>query len=186
MKRLSTQNITFLTVLLIIVSLQVMGSKTLADDLEYYEVSSINSELPDITSSDSIRIADTVGEWGSSIQLRAEDAIHSVNGRCVFPYQIQISNRGESSSDSFEYRINVGSWSRVESYSGLDTDEVINTHNTIALETGKQKVVIKLDSNQEVVESNELNNVPFALRVKVKGDCDSNDNRKSLLANKNK
>ena len=54
----------------------------------------------------------------------------------------------------------------------------------IELRSGKQKVVIKLDNNDQITESDELNNMPFALQIDVKGKCSSDNKSNSVIATK--
>jgi hypothetical protein len=139
--------------------------------------------LPDLASPAGIEIGGMRGEWGGLIRVDAADAAYSDNGKCVFHYGLGLYNGGGVPVEKFDYRLNVGSWSAVSGQPGIGAGESVIAVGNIALSPGMQKVVIKLDNNENIAESDEVNNLPFALRVDVDGECNSPDADDPVLAN---
>ncbi|GEM_PF-2756912 len=139
--------------------------------------------LPDIASPAGIEVGGVRGEWGGYIRIDASDAAYADNGKCVFHYDLELYNRGGVPVDKFDYRLNSGSWSAVSGQPGIGAGGSVSAAGDIALAPGRQKVVIKLDNNENIAESDEVNNVPFALRVDVDGECESAEGDQSILAN---
>ena len=139
--------------------------------------------LPDITSLEGIEIGGVRGEWGGFIQVSAADAVYVDNGKCIFPYDFELLNFGGVPAEKFDYRLNAGSWSHTAEHPGIGAGGSVNAEGRIALAPGRHKVVIKLDSGGSVTESDEVNNIPFALRVDVDGECDSPEADEPILAN---
>lgn len=141
-------------------------------------------ELPDIASSPGIEIAGTDAHWGGGLKIDAKDAEYNKNGKCVFRYGLDLINLGNSPTGEFGYRINVNGWSKTEIHSGVQAKEEIRTTGEIELRPGKQKLVLKLDNKEQIYESDESNNLPFAVLVDVKGKCNSEIKEKSIIATK--
>jgi len=59
----------------------------------------------------------------------------------------------------------------VEDHPGLVASQTVKTQGKIALVPGIQNVNLTLDHPYNLAESNENNNTPAALTVKVTGDC---------------
>jgi hypothetical protein len=138
--------------------------------------------LPDIASYTGIEIGGVRGQWGGFIRVDASDAAYADNGKCVFHYDLELYNRGGVPVDKFDYRLNSGSWSAVSGQPGIGAGGSVSAAGDIALAPGRQKVVIKLDSRESITESDEVNNVPFALRVDVDGECYSPGLNQPILA----
>lgn len=145
-------------------------------------ISASSNELPDIAGYPGIEIAGNQAQWGGRIKIDASDAAYSKNGRCVFRYDLGLTNLGGTSTGEFGYRINSAGWSKTETHPGVDANEKTTAIGEIELKPGKQKVVIKLDNEDQIAESDELNNMPFALQIDVKGKCKSDN--KAMIATK--
>ncbi len=144
----------------------------------------VSNELPDLAGDPGIEIAGIRAQWGGKVEINAEDADYSKNGRCVFRYDLGLVNQGSAPTGEFGYRINSGGLAKTQTHPGVEANEEITAIGEIELRSGKQKVVIKLDNNDQIEESDELNNMPFALQIDVKGKCDSDIKSKSMIATK--
>lgn len=138
--------------------------------------------LPDITSPLGIDIAGEMGYWGGALRLDADDASYTDGGKCVFRYGIELVNSGSAPTGEFSYRINAGGWSNIVNEDGIGEGGSVTSIGEIALSPGKQKIAIRLDNSEDVAELDELNNVPFALRAEVSGDCEKNRENPPLVA----
>ncbi len=138
--------------------------------------------LPDITSPVGIEIAGERGYWGDAVRLNADDASYTDDGKCVFRYGIELVNSGHAPAGEFSYRLNAGGWSSIVDEDGIGEGGGVTSVGEIALSPGRQKIAIKLDNYESVNELDELNNVPFALRVEVDGDCDKDRENPQLVA----
>lgn len=138
--------------------------------------------LPDITSPVGIEIAGERGYWGDAVRLNADDASYTEDGKCVFRYGIELVNSGPAPAGEFSYRLNAGGWSAIVDEYGIGEGGSVTSVGEIALSPGRQKIAIKLDNHENVDELDELNNVPFALRVEVDGDCDKDRENPQLVA----
>lgn len=168
MKNSNTVKLGILTVLLLAGFVLVKASPSrAADEILHAGV----GMLPDIASPLGIEIAGTRGYWGDALRLDADEASYTEDGKCVFRYGIELVNTGSAPSGEFSYRLDVGGWSGIVDEDGIGEGGGITSVGEIALSPGKQKIVIKLDNRESVAESDELNNVPFALRIEVNGDC---------------
>jgi len=145
---------------------------------------SASSELADIASYPGIEIAGTGARWGGRIRLNSEDALYSENGKCIFRYDLGLMNTGNTPTGEFGYRIDLSGWKKEETHPGILSNEESITKGVIELKPGKQKLVLKLDNNDQINESDEINNVPFALHVEVKGKCNSENRETSIIATK--
>lgn len=143
-----------------------------------------SNELPDLAGYPGIEIAGTRAQWGGKVKINAEDADYNQNGRCVFRYDLGLINQGNTPTGEFGYRINSGGLSKTQTHPGVQANEAISTVGQIELKPGKQKLVIKLDNEEQITESDETNNMPFALLVDVKGKCNSDNKAKSMIATK--
>ena len=47
-----------------------------------------------------------------------------------------------------------------------------------------RQLIVKLDNKDQIAESDELNNMPFALEIHVKGKCSSDNEANSVVATK--
>ena len=147
-------------------------------------MSAFSGELPDLAGYPGIEIAGHKANWGERIKISADDAVYNENGRCVFRYDLGLVNLGSTSTGEFGYRINSGGWSRTQKHPGVEANEKTSAVGEIELKPGKQKVVIKLDNQDQIAESDELNNMPFALEINVKGKCNADSRSKSMIATK--
>ena len=138
--------------------------------------------LPDITSPVGIEIAGERGYWGDAVRLNADDASYTEDGKCIFRYGIELVNSGPAPAGEFSYRLNAGGWSGIVDEDGIGEGGYVTSVGEIALSPGRQKIAIKLDNHENVAELDELNNVPFALRVEVDGDCDKDRENPQLVA----
>lgn len=168
MKNSVTVKLGILAVLLLISFILVDARPSRAADEILYAGGGM---LPDITSPLGIEIADEMGYWGGALRLDANDASYSYGGKCVFRYGIELVNMGTAPAGEFSYRLNAGGWSNVVHEDGIGEGGSIISIGEIALSPGRQKIAIRLDNHEDVDELDELNNVPFALRVEVSGDC---------------
>lgn len=150
----------------------------------FLAISASSNELPDLAGYPGIEIAGKKAHWGERIKVDASDAAYSENGRCVFRYDLGLVNLGSTYTGEFGYRINSAGWSKTETHPGVDANEKTSVVGEIELKPGKQKVVIKLDNNDQIAESDELNNMPFALQIEVKGNCNADSRSKSIVATK--
>jgi hypothetical protein len=139
--------------------------------------------LPDIASPAGIEIGGVRGQWGGFVQVSAADAAYADNGKCVFLYSFELLNFGGVPAEKFDYRLNAAGWSHTAEHPGIGAGGSVNAEGRIALAPGRHKVVIKLDSRESITESDEVNNIPFALRVDVDGECESAEGDQSILAN---
>jgi hypothetical protein len=139
--------------------------------------------LPDIASLAGIEIGGVRGQWGGIIGVSEDEASFTENGKCVFHYHFELSNIGSAQTGDFDYRLNAGSWSYTAEHTGIGAGGSVRAEGRIALAPGRHKVVIKLDNNENITESDEVNNVPFALRVDVDGECNSPEADEPILAN---
>lgn len=139
--------------------------------------------LPDIASLAGIEIGGVRGQWGGFIRVSAADAAYVDNGKCVFHYGLGLYNGGGVPAEKFDYRLNAGGWSHTAEHPGIGAGGSVKAEGKITLAPGRHKVVIKLDSGGSVTESDEVNNVPFALRVDVDGECNSPEANEPILAN---
>ncbi len=149
-----------------------------ADEILYVD----SGMLPDITSPVGIEIAGERGYWGDAVRLNADAASYTEDGKCVFRYGIELVNSGPAPAGEFSYRLNTGGWSAIVEQDGIGEGGSVTSVGEIALSPGRQKIVIKLDNHESVAELDELNNVPFALRVEVDGDCDKDRENPRLVA----
>lgn len=140
--------------------------------------------LPDIASPYGIEIGGVRGEWGGVIRINADNAYRTDDGRCVFDYGLELINAGGAPAGNFDYRLNADGWSAVSAQSALEAGEWTNSSGRIALSPGKHKVVVKLDNNDNLDESDEMNNAPLALRVEIDGECESRVEDQPILADK--
>lgn len=147
-------------------------------------VSASSDELADLAGYPGIEIGGKKANWGEKIKISAEDAVYNENGRCVFRYDLGLVNLGSASTGEFGYRINSSGWSKSETHPGVEANEKTSAVGEIELKPGKQKVVIKLDNENQIAESDELNNMPFALEINVKGKCNAASSSKSMVATK--
>ena len=170
MKKLTLQRIQILT-LIIIANLS-------------FAISATSNELPDLAGYQGIEIAGKKANWGERIKINADDAAYNENGKCVFRYDLGLVNLGNTSTGEFGYRINTGGWSKTETHAGVEANERTSAIGEIELKPGKQKVVVKLDNKNEIDESDEINNMPFALQIDVKGKCNSDNGSDSVVATK--
>ena len=170
MKKLTLQSIQILTLLII-------ANLSLA-------ISASSNEIADLAGYPGIEIAGKKAQWGERIKINAHDAEYSENGKCVFRYDLGLVNLGNTSTGEFAYRINSSGWSKTETHPGVEANEETSAIGEIELKTGKQKLVVKLDNKDQVAESDELNNMPFALLIDVKGKCNSGNKSNSMLATK--
>ncbi|MGD9653102.1 MAG: hypothetical protein AB7I96_10935 [Candidatus Dadabacteria bacterium] len=148
-----------------------------ADEILY-----LGGMLPDITSPVGIEIAGERGYWGDAVRLNADDASYTEDGKCVFSYGIELVNSGSAPAGEFSYRLNAGGWSAIVDEDGIGEGGSVTSVGEITLSPGRQKIAIKLDNHESVAELDELNNVPFALRVEVDGDCDKDRENPQLVA----
>jgi hypothetical protein len=139
--------------------------------------------LPDIASLAGIEIGGVRGQWGGIIGVSEDEASFTENGKCVFHYHFELSNIGSAQTGDFDYRLNAGSWSYTAEHTGIGAGGSVRAEGRIALAPGRHKVVIKLDNYENITESDEVNNVPFALRVDVDGECNSPEADEPILAN---
>jgi len=138
--------------------------------------------LPDITSPLGIEVAGEIGYWGGALRLDADDASYTAGGKCIFRYGIDLANSGSAPAGSFSYRLNAGAWSKIVDEDGIGEGGSVISIGEIALSPGKQKITVRLDNSEHVTELDELNNVPFALRVEVSGDCEQGPENPPLVA----
>lgn len=167
MKNSNTVKLGILTVLLL-AGFMVARARPLhaADEILY-----AGGVLPDITSPLGIEIASERGYWGGALSLNAADASYTENDKCVFRYGIELVNSGPAPAGEFSYRLNAGGWSAIVEEDGIGEGGSVTSVGEITLSPGRQKIAIKLDNHESVAELDELNNVPFALRIEVNGDC---------------
>lgn len=142
--------------------------------------------LPDITSPVGIEIAGERGYWGDAVRLNADDASYTEDGKCVFRYGIELVNSGPAPAGEFSYRLNAGGWSAIVEEDGIGEGGSVTSVGEIALSSGRQKIALKLDNHESVAELDELNNVPFAIRVEVDGDCDGRENPRLVADSEDK
>lgn len=140
--------------------------------------------LPDLASPYGIEIGGVRGEWGGVVRISADNAYMDDDGRCVFDYGLELINKGGAPTGEFEYRLNAGGWSSVSAQSAMEAGEWTNSSGSIALSPGKHKVVVKLDNNDILNESDEMNNAPLALRVEIDGECEALSADQPILADK--
>ena len=164
-------------VLVVFMAVQARPSHA-ADEILYLD----GGMLPDITSPVGIEIAGERGYWGDAVTLNADDASYTEDCKCVFRYGIELVNSGPAPAGEFSYRLNAGGWSAVVDEDGIGEGGSVTSVGEIALSPGRQKLAIKLDNHENVAELDELNNVPFALRVEVDGDCDKDRENPQLVA----
>ncbi|MEM7008787.1 MAG: hypothetical protein AAF462_06580 [Thermodesulfobacteriota bacterium] len=143
-----------------------------------------SNELPDLAGYPGIQIAGKQANWGEKIKIHAQDADYSKDGKCVFRYDLGLVNVGSAPTGEFGYRINSSGWSTSQTHPGVKAYEQTFAIGEIELKPGKQKLVIKLDNNEQITESDEFNNIPFALQIDVKGKCNSENNSESIIATK--
>lgn len=143
--------------------------------------------LPDLSTHPGIEVAGLHANWGETIVLDASLAAGTHKGMCVFPYKVDIWNLGNAHTGAFEYRLKSGTWSILEGHPGLAAGGFTQAQGHIGLKPGKQKVLVGLDNMNQIVESNENNNIPQAVTVKLKGNCFSiKPNFKTKSSNKAK
>lgn len=140
--------------------------------------------LPDIASPYGIEIGGVRGKWGGVVRISADNAYVDDVGRCVFDYGLELINKGGAPTEEFEYRLNAGGWSSISKQSAMESGEWISSSGSIALSPGKHKIVVKLDNNDSLNESDEMNNAPLALRVEIDGECEALSAELPLLADK--
>jgi len=134
-------------------------------------INSANIALPDLSSYPGIEIGGLKVNWGDTIILDASSATEMYKDMCVFPYKVDIWNLGNAHTGAFQYRLKSGQWSILEGHPGLSAGAFTQAQGHVGLKQGKQLVVIGLDNMNQIVESNENNNIPNAVTVKLKGNC---------------
>ncbi len=134
-------------------------------------IKSANIALPDLSTHPGIEISGLKANWGETIILDASSATGTHEGMCVFPYKVDIWNLGTAHTGAFQYRLKSGPWSILEGHPGLPAGGFTQAQGHIGLKPGKQEVIVGLDNMNQIAESNENNNIPKAVVVKLKGNC---------------
>lgn len=132
----------------------------------------------DVTSTKGITLGGAIGgaggkfvPWGGSVVLDEKDALVRANGRCAFNVNYDMQNNGDSATAAFK---NVLQW----------RDAVVAINSGLVLAAGQSRQIstqpylapgtsilsLRLDADNALAESNELNNT-VAMTVTLNGTC---------------
>lgn len=129
----------------------------------------------DLASGDGVTIGGADGKfvrWGGSVVLSDADAMVRVNGRCAFRVSYGMHNKGNSVTGQFKnYLVANGAAVAVNGQLTLAGSERRQVDARPYMTPGSYELVLKLDAEDSLAESNEANN-RAAIHVTVKGRCD--------------
>lgn len=167
------------------VDLQNMLQKTQVQKKQTHRPGQLRSTvgkrpLPELVFMGGVYLGGKLVTAGGTITLSKERAIKVKNGKCVFNTHYKIKNAGPVATPSkFRNRIRVdGAVNSTVPDPAFSPGATLNAgitmtmvHNT-KLKPGMHSVVVSIDDDTNVLESNETNN-KLSFRVRVKGSCKS-------------
>jgi hypothetical protein len=132
----------------------------------------------DITSSNGITIGGAVGgaggkfvPWGGTVTLAESDAFIKSNGHCAFNVAYGMGNAGTAPTGLFKnWIVANGTAVAVNSNLALDAGQTQLVYTQPYLPQGSYELALRLDAENAVAESNELNN-NFTVHVNFDGLC---------------
>lgn len=128
----------------------------------------------DITSQKGITIGagGKFASWGGAISLTEADAISQSNGKCGFNVSYDMENiGGTSTAQPFKNRLlAAGNVLSEQSMLSLNAGETKQVSTQISLAPGSATLQLSLDVDNNVVESNEKNNL-VAIKISMDGKC---------------
>jgi CARDB len=131
--------------------------------------------LPDITSTDQVKVAGIPVAWGGTLTVDASQAISknkNNSGLCEFQIEYSVHNIGKATAGSFRSlwtnSVVKGSWHH--DWSPITPESVKSEKDLVPLKPGRNVLQLVLDDLQQVQESNETNNT-FHVNVNVTGSC---------------
>jgi hypothetical protein len=127
----------------------------------------------DLTSSRGISIGATLVPWGGSIVLDESDALFRANGRCAFRISYDVTNTGHRPTGPFKNFLTTPlNTVAINASAGLAAGETRMVETQSFLVPGTYGLVLRLDAENALTESNEANNGYF-IKVELKGQCRS-------------
>jgi hypothetical protein len=131
--------------------------------------------LPDITSTDQVKVGGMPVAWGDTLTVDASQAIsknRNNSGLCEFQIEYSVHNIGKATAGSFRSLWTnsavSGNWTRV--WTLIEAESVRSEKDIIPLRPGRNVLQLVLDDLHQVQESNETNNT-FHVNVNVTGSC---------------
>jgi hypothetical protein len=133
---------------------------------------------PDITSKNGITIGGAIGgaggkfvPWGGTVTLAESDAFIKSNGHCAFNVAYDMGNAGTVATGLFKnWIVASGTTVAINSNLALNAGETKLIYTQPYLPQGSYELALRLDVENTVAESNELNN-NFTIRVNFSGLC---------------
>lgn len=131
--------------------------------------------LPDITSTDQVKVAGMAVAWGGTLTVDASQAISknkNNSGLCEFQIEYSVHNIGKVTAGSFRSlwtnSVVSGTWTRV--WTPIAAESVKSEKDLVLLKPRRNVLQLILDDLNQVQESNETNNT-FHVNVNVTGSC---------------
>jgi hypothetical protein len=128
--------------------------------------------LPDITSTEQLKVAGIAVAWGGTVTVDASQALSKKNGLCEFQVEYMVRNIGKATTGNFRSLWTnsavSGSWHH--DWSSITPGGVKSEKDLMPLKPGKNVLQLVLDDLHQLQESNEKNNT-FHVNVNVTGSC---------------
>jgi hypothetical protein len=132
----------------------------------------------DITSKNGITIGGAIGgaggkfvPWGGSVTLTEADAFIKSNGHCAFNVAYDMVNTGSAPTAVFKnWLVAKGTTVAINSNLSLGASSSKLIYTQPYLPQGTYELALRLDAENSVAESNEINNI-LAVKVNFEGAC---------------
>ena len=129
--------------------------------------------LPDLASAPFIIIAGKNVSWGTGASVEAHQARTAAGGVCEFPVQHNVRNMGKAASGPFQTTFSAGtpagSFSR--QWPSIGPGQTNTQTDILRLRSGSNTLVLHIDPNNQVRESNKSNN-QYRATIQVNGKCE--------------
>lgn len=111
------------------------------------------------------------GQWGGSISVEDSAAPSTQNGKCYFGLHFEVRNSGTAPAPVFQVALSADGEPPGVRQAGPLAPGASSSHEVyVNLRPGANVLRLRVDSQQQVAESDEGNNAP-SLTVNVKGSC---------------
>lgn len=133
------------------------------------------ADKPDLVASPEVQLlrrgGSEKGRWGGSIAVEDSAAPSTQNGKCYFGLHFQVRNAGGAPAPVFQVALSAEGEPPGVRQAGPLAPGASSSHEVyVNLRPGANVLRLRVDSQQQVAESDEGNNAP-ALTVNVKGSC---------------
>lgn len=133
----------------------------------------------DIVSNGGIRIGSAFVPWGGSVVLDEGDALLRANGRCAFRFSYLVANNGKQPTGPFKNFLTTTTPQNtvaINPTAGLAAGESRQVSTQSFLVPGSYGLILRLDAENTLAESNESNNGYF-INIVLKGQCQGQASR---------